>query len=86
MPSVYIDEDELFAALSDKELLQEVKDRKLKLPSDPDWQAVAEAAYDYLCHGNIEDAKLALERALRPKWASAQMAADALAKARQAHA
>lgn len=68
--SVEIDTDDVLCELSDKQLVAEVRRRKIDLPDDE--QQTVRTAIAQIQRGDTLDAITTLEREFFPKWASMQ--------------
>lgn len=77
--SVNVDDSEVLSELSDEKLIQEIKDRKLRLAAeckiDP-FDLAGEALSELRC-GRASTALVILERMLNPKWKDAETAEKA---------
>lgn len=64
----------------DDAILEEAKARRLN--GFQAWDGDLERIYDAVCEGRSDDAKLILEKHLRPMWRNLQSCADAFERAK----
>lgn len=82
---ITIDISEVMSEIDDYDLLQECADRKLSVePNESTDMDIVREAYAALERGHVAEAKSILDRLIFPKWRSAKLAEQELARARKA--
>lgn len=81
---ITIDICEVMDEIDDADLLEECRDRKLSIePNESADMDIVREAYAALERGHVAEAKSILDRILFPKWKSAKLAEQELARARK---